>query len=183
MWDPSRWWRHSLDEQSRSQSSIDDASGSGSDSPEPSFPSSAAAGRCLILTGRIESSLWCIACSQICTPSVQVGTSVPATSGYVKLPHTSNKGQFNSCLLCCAATRLGQPRLHAEDENSSTLGVNALTGDTRGSPGAGAVEFFDPSYSVWPGEVRRPPPPGRPAPRVVQPGTCNLFRTRLGLTL
>ena len=34
---------------------------------------------------------------------------------------------------------------------------------------AGSIEFFDPSYSVWPGEIQRPPPPGRPAPRVVQP--------------
>jgi hypothetical protein len=40
VWDPSRWWRHSLDEQTRSQSSMDDGSGSGSDTPEPSYPSS-----------------------------------------------------------------------------------------------------------------------------------------------
>ena len=38
VWDPSRWWRHSLDEQTRSQSSMDDGSGSGSDTPEPSLP-------------------------------------------------------------------------------------------------------------------------------------------------
>jgi len=43
---------------------------------------------------------------------------------------------------------------------------------------AGSVEFFDPSYSVWPGEVRRPPPPGRPAPRVIQPG-AQLIKTDL----
>ena len=40
IWDPSRWWRHSLDEQSRSQSSMDDGSGSGSDTPEAGYPGS-----------------------------------------------------------------------------------------------------------------------------------------------
>ena len=43
-WDASRWWRHSLDEQSRSQSSMDDSGGSGSDSPEPGGYSDSVAG-------------------------------------------------------------------------------------------------------------------------------------------
>ena len=31
-------------------------------------------------------------------------------------------------------------------------------------------EFYDPSYSVWPGEIRTSPPAGRRPPRIISSG-------------
>ena len=33
-------------------------------------------------------------------------------------------------------------------------------------------EFYDPSYSVWPGEIIRTAQGGRPPPRTIKPGSC-----------